>query len=235
MSLASQLTRLSLAFLLIALSFCSLAQTNAPNAEQQNSSEPAELPQCDIPATKYQYSPEHTFSRWIFNLAVEAQLGGRTFAKVPLKNGETKTMHAGDGTLFALGVLYRSFHYDTDVGIKLGYLFDKTTVRNTELKDGYLLFERRVADLYMHHRDKRHRYGGGLSYHFNNRFTSRTDTMEHMVVNNSLGVFAEYLYDFPSSSSLLGLKYFYIDYTAKGDDTNKANASGFGVAYRFYF
>lgn len=190
--------------------------------------------QCSIPATQYSYGFKER--EWKIITAIEAQLGGKTLTTVELENGRKETMHAGDGVQFGIGALYRSFKWQKDIGFKLGYLYDKTTVKGTELSNGYLQFSRHTAELYIHQRTKRHRYGLGIAYHYNNQFTARTNKVFHAHFDNSFGVVAEYLYDFPSSNSLLGFRYIRINY--KIDDKNynqTVDGSGFGIAYRYYF
>jgi len=190
--------------------------------------------QCSIPATKYSYGFKER--EWKIITAVEAQLGGKSLTTVELENGRKETMHAGDGILFGVGALYRSFKWQKDIGLKLGYLYDKTTVKGTELSNGYLQFSRHTAELYVHQRTKRHRYGLGLAYHYNNQFTARTNKVFHAHFDDSFGVVAEYLYDFPDSNSLLGFRYIRINYTIKDDNYDRTvDGSGFGVAYRYYF
>ena len=165
--------------------------------------------------------------------SVEALLGGSTLEEVEFENGETDRIRAGSGVYIALGVAHLMFDKQIDVGIRGGYLFDLITAKNNEGKESVLSFTRKPVDIFSHYWMGRHCLGGGISMHFDPRFTSR-ETSHNAEYKDAYGFYGEYLYHFIGSGSALGVKYLSINYENK--DTGDISYGGaWGITFNQLF
>ncbi|NRA23649.1 MAG: hypothetical protein HRU08_04075 [Oleispira sp.] len=174
---------------------------------------------------------EYTGIRAFFT--VEALLGGQTLEHIEFENGETDSIRAGSGVHLALGVAHLLFNKQIDVGIRGGYLFDLVTAKNDQGKESVLSFTRKPIDIFSHYWINRHRWGGGISMHFDPIFTSR-ETTDSARYHHAYGAYAEYLYHFTGTGSALGIKFLSINY--KNKETGKiSDGSAWGITFNQLF
>lgn len=177
------------------------------------------------------YIDEYSANRVFFTL--EGLLGGNTLETITFDNGETDSIRAGSGAYLALGIAHLIFDRQMDIGIKGGILLDEVTAENDLGDKSTLSFTRYPIDLFSHLWLGRHIIGGGVSYHINPTFKS--DANDHSTsYENTLGVYAEYLYHFVNTGTALGVKYISINY--KNDQTGKeTDGSAVGITFSQMF
>jgi len=174
---------------------------------------------------------EHSDTRPFFT--IEALLGGSTLAEVEFDDGDTDSIRAGSGVYLALGVAHLMFDEQIDVGIRAGYLFDLVTAKNDAGDETVLSFTRKPVDLFSHVWLDRHCLGGGVTMHFEPKFTSR-ETSDNADYENALGYYAEYLYHFVGADSALGIKYLSIDYKNK-NTAEISHGGAWGITFNQLF
>ncbi len=177
------------------------------------------------------YSDEYSRNRVFFTL--EGLLGGSTLETITLDNGETDSIRAGSGAYLALGIAHLIFDRQMDIGLKGGILLDQVTSENDLGDKSTLSFTRYPIDIFSHLWLGRHIIGGGVSYHVNPTFKS--DANSHSTdYENTLGVYAEYLYHFVNTGTALGVKYINISYTNESSGI-ETDGSGVGITFSQMF
>jgi len=162
-------------------------------------------------------------------LTVEAMLGGSTLATVEFEDGDVDRIRAGSGIYLGLGAAHLMFDKHMDVGVRAGYLFDLITAKNDAGDESVLSFTRWPLDVFSHYWIDRHCLGGGLTMHFDPKFSSR-ETTDDAKYHDALGIYGEYLYHFVGTDSALGVKYLNIDYKDK-ETGEVTNGSGWGMTF----
>lgn len=165
--------------------------------------------------------------------SIDAFWGGQTLEKISFRNGETDDIRAGSGVQLSLGMAYLMFQKKVDIGFKAGYLFDLVTAENSLGEDSVLSFTRVPVELFSHYWIGRHILGGGITAHFDPKFTSR-ETTHNAKYHTAYGMYAEYLYNFIGTGSNLGIRFLNIHYKNKETD-EVADGGAWGITFSQMF
>lgn len=166
-------------------------------------------------------------------ISIDALLGGQTLEHIRFKNGETDSIRAGSGVQLSVGLAHLMFEKKVDIGIKVGYLFDLVTAENSVGDDSVLSFTRIPVEIFSHYWAGRHIIGGGVTAHFDPKFTSR-ETTHNAKYHTAYGMYAEYLYNFIGTGSNLGVRFLNINYKNRKTD-EVADGSAWGITFSQMF
>lgn len=166
-------------------------------------------------------------------ISIDALLGGQTLEKIRFDNGETDSIRAGSGVQLSIGITRLMFERKIDVGMKAGYLFDLITAENSTGDKSVLSFTRVPVEIFSHYWSGRHIWGGGLTAHFDPKFTSR-NTSDNAKYHTAYGAYAEYLFNFIGTGSTLGVRFLNINYKNKKSN-EVTDGSAWGITFTQLF
>ncbi len=154
--------------------------------------------------------------------------GGDKLATLRYTNGDSSTVHGGGLVLFGVGFDHR-FGNGWELQSSINYQVDRANARN-----GDATFQRFPIDVLGFYRIGNHRFGGGITYHIDPKFSADAPGA-HETVNfdNALGGVVEYDYFFGRSLSV-GLRGTVIDYKSSDIEGN-VNGNYIGLMLNGYF
>ena len=152
--------------------------------------------------------------------------GGDTVSPAGLqfRNGDAIELKAGQLSTFAAGVLYQPTDKNFSVEGTLGYKFDQVNGTNGSAK-----MTRLPLDVLVNYMRGGNRFGGGITYHLNSKFTCDVCSGADIKFDNALGFLMQYAYGLQLTKSGIldvGLRYTAISYKAT-TYTAKGNSVGF--------
>jgi hypothetical protein len=164
---------------------------------------------------------------------------GEDVRSMTLYNGETRTVKAGAGLSFLLGVnifndRYKVFHTEISIG-------HKNHRRKSSV--GHMSITRYPIEIGQYMRRGQHHLGIGLTYHVNPELDCRVrqDCNDVFGFKNAFGQFIHYEYALPMEQKkqsrlhlTLGLRYTYLQ--LKADNSNQTfDGSGIGLSVGFKY
>jgi hypothetical protein len=163
--------------------------------------------------------------RPLFKAGYEA--GGDRIVEVTFTNGDTASIHAGDGLYLAGGAVFEQVYPNIDVETSIGIKYDSIDASN-----GSITWTRYPVEVLGFYGFPRFRLGGGFTYQFSSTIhgsgvVGGLDTN----IDNALGVILEADWMITRKISLGG-RYTRIDYKANGV-TATGDSVGISFGIRF--
>jgi hypothetical protein len=165
--------------------------------------------------------------QFLFTLGVTS--GGDKLAEIEYEHGSDRDIKAGGLLLFGAGFDYQ-FGNNWEIQSTINYQFDRADADNGDVE-----FERFPLDVLGFYRNGSHRFGGGITYHMNPKYSIDVDNgvSGDVDFDDALGLVVEYDYFFSQNVSL-GVRYTDIEYDAS-DFNETIDGSHFGIIINALF